>query len=146
VRRLALVRIRVCTRCGRGGAEFKAEDGGRLVVRLEPARAVELRGESKNDEMRWLTDIVLAQLEASGQSVREVVLDVVDGVMRAFLTLAKADDAPAEPEVVGCTPEEGVAVALRGGLRLFATDDAFAAPRGRSEPRDEGGAGGGTLH
>ena len=48
--------------------------------------------------MRWLTDVVLAQLEASGQAVREVVLDVVDGVMRAFLTLAKADDASGEPE------------------------------------------------
>jgi len=146
VRRLALVRIRVCTRCGRGGAEFKAEDGAKLVVRLEPARAVELRGEPKSDEMRWLTDVVLAQLASSGQDVREVVLDLVDGVMRAFLSLARADDASAEPEVVACTPEEGVAVALRGGFRLFATDEALTAPRGRSEPRDEGGAGGGTLH
>jgi hypothetical protein len=146
VRRLALVRIRVCTRCGRGGAEFKAEDGGKLVVRLEPARAVELRGEPKSDEMRWMTDVVLAQLEATGQGVREVVLDQVDGIMRAFLTLAKAGDASGEPEVVACTPEEGVAIALRGGFRLFATDEALTAPRGRSEPRDEGGAGGGTLH
>lgn len=146
MRRLALVRIRVCTRCGRGGAEFKAEDGGKLVVRLEPARAVELRGERKSDEMRWLTDVVLAQLEASGQAVREVVLDVVDGVMRAFLTLGKADDASGEPEVIACTPEEGIAVALRGESRLFATDEALSAPRGRTEPRDEGGAGGGTLH
>lgn len=146
MRRLALVRIRVCTRCGRGGAEFKAEDGAKLVVRLEPARAVELRGEPKSDEMRWMTDVVLAQLEATGQRVREVVLDQVDGIMRAFLTLAKAGDASGEPEVVACTPEEGVAIALRGGFRLFATDEALTAPRGRSEPRDEGGAGGGTLH
>ena len=146
MRRLALVRIRVCTRCGRGGAEFKAEDGARLVVRLEPARAVELRSDAKSDEMRWLTDVLLAQLASSGQDVREVVLDRVDGVMRAFLTLAKAGDASGEPEVVACTPEEGVAIALRGGFRLFATDEALTAPRGRSEPRDEGGAGGGTLH
>ena len=146
MRRLALVRIRVCTRCGRGGAEFKAEDGAKLVVRLEPARAVELRGEAKSDEMRWLTDVLLAQLASSGQGVREVVLDQVDGVMRAFLTLAKTGDASGEPEVVACTPEEGVAIALRGSFRLFATDEALTAPRGRSEPRDEGGAGGGTLH
>ena len=146
MRRLALVRIRVCTRCGRGGAEFKAEDGAKLVVRLEPARAVELRGEPKSDEMRWLTDVVLEQLTSSGQDVREVVLDLVDGVMRAFLSLARADDASAEPEVVACTPEEGIAIALRGGFRLFATDEALTAPRGRNEPRDEGGAGGGTLH
>ena len=145
MRRLALVRIRVCTRCGRGGAEFKAEDGGKLVVRLEPARTVELRG-GRDDEMRWLTDVVMAQLEASGHAVREVVLDVVDDTRRAFLTLAKEGDAAADSEVVACTPEEGVAIAIRGGHRIFATDEALAPPRRRSEPRDEGGAGGGTLH
>ena len=146
MRRLALVRIRVCTRCGRGGAELKAEDGAKLVVRLEPARAVELRGTPPSEEMRWLTDVVLAQLEASGLRVREVVLDVVEGTLRAFLTLGKNDDASGESEVIGCTPEEGVAIAIRGGHRLFATDEALATPRRRGEPRDEGGAGGGTLH
>jgi len=142
VRRLALVRIRVCTRCGRGGAEFKAEDGAKLVVRLEPARAAELRAESR-DEMRWLTDVLLAQLGAGGLAVREVVLDQVDGTLRAFLTLGR--DGAGEPEVVACTAEEGVAIAIRGALRLFATDEALTAPRGRGEPRDEGG-GTGTLH
>lgn len=146
MRRLALVRIRVCTRCGRGGAELKTEDGAKIVVRLEPARAVELRGGPRNDEMCWLTDVVLAQLEASGLVVREVVLDVVDGTLRAFLTLGKVDDEAVEPEVVACTPEEAVAVAIRGEHRLFATDEALAAPRRSGEPRDEGGAGGGTLH
>ena len=146
MRRLALVRIRVCTRCGRGGAELKAEDGAKLVVRLEPARAVELRAGSRGDDMRWLPDVVLAQLAASGLGVREVVLDVVDDTLRAFLSLAKEGDASAEPDVVGCTPEEGVAIAIRGGHRIFATDDALAPARRRSENRDEGGAGGGTLH
>ena len=140
MRRLTLVRIRVCTRCGRGGAELKAEDGAKLVVRLEPARAVELRGGAGGDDMRWLTDVVLEQLP-----VREVVLDVVDETMRAFLTVARDGDA-GEPEVVACTPEEGVAIAVRGGHRLFATDEALAPARRRGEPRDEGGAGGGTLH
>jgi hypothetical protein len=146
VRRLALVRIRVCTRCGRGGAELKAEDGARLVVRLEPARAVELRAASRSDEMRWLIDVVMAQLQANGLGVREVVLDVVDDTMRAFLTLARDEDASADSEVVACTPEEGVAIAIRGGLRLFATDEALAPARRATEPRDQGGAGGGTLH
>ena len=146
MRRLALVRIRVCTRCGRGGAELKADDGAKIVVRLEPARAVELRGGLRNDEMRWLTDVMLAQLRASGLGVREVVLDVVDDTLRAFLTLAQEGDAPAESEVVACTPEEGVAIAIRGGHRLFATDEALAPARRASEPREEGGAGGGTLH
>jgi hypothetical protein len=141
VRRLTLVRIRVCTRCGRGGAELKAEDGAKLVVRLEPARAVELRGATRGDDIPWLTDVVLEKLP-----VREVVLDVVDETMRAFLTVARDDDASGEPEVVACTPEEGVAIALRGGHRLFATDEALTPARRRGEPRDEGGAGGGTLH
>jgi hypothetical protein len=96
--------------------------------------------------MRWLTDVLLAQLEASGSVVREVVLDTVDGTLRAFVTLGKADDEAQEPEVVACTPEEGVAIAIRGGHRLFATDEALTAPRRTGEPRDEGGAGGGTLH
>ena len=146
MRRLTLERIRVCTRCGRGGAELKAEDGAKLVVRLEPARAVELRGASRGDDMRWLTDVTLAQLKASGCVVREVVLDVVDEIMRAFVTLARQDDASGEPEVVACTPEEGVAIAIRGGHRIFATDEALVPVRRRTEPHDEGGAGGGTLH
>ena len=141
MRRLTLVRIRVCTRCGRGGAELKAEDGAKLVVRLEPARAVALRGTTRGDDMRWLTDVVLEKLP-----VREVVLDVVDETMRAFLTVAPDGDASGEPEVVACTPEEGVAIAIRGGHRLFATDEVLAPARRRGEPRDEGGAGGGTLH
>lgn len=145
VRRLGLVRIRICTRCGRGGAEFRTDDNASLVVRLDPARAAQLRGPRATEEMRWLTDVVLGQLAAAGFAVRELVIDVVDGTQRAFLTLAGPDDT--EPEVVACTPEEAVAVALRGGHRLFATDEALAAPRGRGEPRDEGGAGGpGTLH
>jgi hypothetical protein len=146
VRRLTLVRIRVCTRCGRGGAELKADDGAKVVVRLEPARAVELRGASRGDDMRWLTDVVLAQLKASGCVVREVVLDVIEETMRAFVTLGRDDDAAREPEVVACTPEEGVAIAIRGGHRIFATDEALAPVRRRSEPHDDDGAGGGTIH
>ena len=116
------------------------------MVRLEPARAVELKSSARGEEMRWLTDVVLAQLEASGLVVREVVLDVVDGTMRAFLTLGRRGDDAREPEVVACTPEEGLAVAIRGAHRLFGTDEALAAPRRSAAPRDEGGAGGGTLH
>jgi len=96
--------------------------------------------------MRWLIDVVLAQLKASGCVIREVVLDVVDETMRAFVTLARDDDADGEPEVVACTAEEGVAIAIRGGHRIFATDEALAPLRRRSEPHEEGGAGGGVLH
>ena len=143
MRRLTLGRIRVCTRCGRGGAELKAEDGAKLIVRLEPARAVELRGASRGDDMRWLTDVVLAQLKASGCVVQEVVLDVVDETMRAFISLAREDDVAGEPEVVACTPEEGVAIAIRGGHRIFATDEALVPVR---RPRRAARSGGGTLH
>ena len=112
-------------------------------MRLDPARTVELRAGRRGEEFRWLTDVTLSQLAARGQHVREVVLDAVEGILRAFLTLDGGGQG--EPEVVACTPGEGVAIALRGGHRLFATDEALAAPR--RQPRDEPGAGGsGTLH
>ena len=102
MKRLELVRIRVCNRCGRGGAELRGEDGERLVVPLDPVRA--------------------RQLAAAGVEAREVVLDVADGRLRALLSFVRAG----ETDVVGCTTDEGVALALRGGLRLYATDEALA--------------------
>ena len=73
-------------------------------------------------EVRSFTDLVLAELAAAGVEAREVVLDVADGRLRALLSFVRAD----EPDVVGCTAEEGVALALRGGLRLYATDEGLA--------------------
>ena len=122
VKRLELVRIRVCNRCGRGGAELRGEDGERLVVPLDPVRTRQLADAGREEDVRSFTDLVLEQLAAAGVEAREVVLDVADGRLRALLSFVHAD----ETDVVGCTADEGVALALRGGLRLYATDEALA--------------------
>ena len=122
VKRLELVRIRVCNRCGRGGAELRGEGGERLVVPLDPVRARQLADAGREEDVRSFTDLVLEQLAAAGVEAREVVLDVADGRLRALLSFVRAD----ETDVVGCTADEGVALALRGGLRLYATDEALA--------------------
>jgi hypothetical protein len=134
VKRLELVRIRVCNRCGRGGAELRAEDGERLVVPLDPVRARQLADAGREEDVRSFTDFVLADLAAGGVAAREVVLDVDGGRLRALLSFVRDD----ETDVVGCTAEEGVALALRGGLRLYATDEALAHALG-DRPKPAGG-------
>ena len=122
MKRLELARIRVCGRCGRGGAELRGEDGERLVVPLDAVRARQLARAHGDEDVSSLTDLVLQQLGAGGVEAREVVLDVAEGRLRALLSFVRAD----ETDVVGCTADEGVALALRGGLRLYATDEALA--------------------
>ena len=122
VKRLGLVRIRVCSRCGRGGAELRGEDGERLVVPLDAVRARQLAGGGREEDVRSFTDLVLEQLAAAGVEAREVVLDVAEGRLRALFSFVRTG----ETDVVGCTAEEGVALALRGGLRLYATAEALA--------------------
>ncbi len=122
VKRLELTRLRVCGRCGRAAAELRSDDGPTIVVRVDAARAAELAGTAGADGVRCLTDLVLERLPAAGLELREVVLDVAGGHLRALLSLGGAG----EPDVVGCPAEEGVALALRGGVHLYATDEAFA--------------------
>jgi hypothetical protein len=119
VKRLELARIRVCSRCGKGRAELRTADGDRLVVPLDPIRARELSEAGASDELRSLTDYVLEHL-GSGR-IGEIVLDIANGRLRALVSLVR-DDA----EVLACTAEEGVALAIRGSLRLYATDEALA--------------------
>jgi len=121
VKRLELVRVRVCRRCGRGTAELQGDDGRNIAVRLDPERARELSDAGEPDGVGSLTDLVLARLPAGGLPFREVVLDVAGGHLRALVSVGDG-----EPEVVGCTAEEGVALAVRGGLALYATDEALA--------------------
>jgi len=122
VKRLELVRIRVCSRCGRGGVELRGEDAERLVVPLDAVRARQLAGGGREEDVRSFTDLVLEQLAAAGVEAREVVLDVAEGRLRALFSFVRTG----ETDVVGCTAEEGVALALRGGLRLYATAEALA--------------------
>jgi len=115
------MRIRMCQRCGRSGAELRSEDGDRLVVPIDPARTREFTETNATDDVRSLTDLVLEQLTTRGQGVSEVVLDVFDGRLRALVSFG----AGSEPDVVACTADEGLALAVRGELKLYATEEAL---------------------
>jgi hypothetical protein len=135
VRRLALVRIRVCGRCGRGAAELQSDQGDLLSVPLDPVRARELTRPGAADELPTLPDVVLERLAAAGLVVREVVLDVTDGRLRGLLSVARGEEA----DVIGCTAEEGVSLALRGPLKLYASEEALAHGAGRRGRPDRHG-------
>ena len=142
--RLELARVRVCQRCGRGRAELRSEDGRLLTVSLDPARARELSGARAVDDVRSFADFVLAELGATGRTASEVVLDVAHDHLRALVSLVRGG----EVEVVGCSAQEGVELAVRGALRLYATDEALAhaapPPDEHEEPSGPGGPE--TLH
>jgi hypothetical protein len=144
VKRLELARIRVCGRCGRGGAELRGGDGELLVVPLDAVRARQLSEARTSDEARSLTDVVLEQLRAGGVVASEIVVDAAEGRLRALLSLLREEG----PDVVVCTADEGVALAVRGGLKIYATDEALAYATARSAKRErQGGAGGpDTIH
>ena len=123
VKRLELARVRICQQCGRGRAELEGEDGAALVVPLDPVRAHELERQGEPaDDVPWLSAVVLDLVRASGGIVREVVLDADTHGLRALVSISRGDDT----EVVGCTAQEGVGLASRGKLPLYATADALA--------------------
>jgi hypothetical protein len=128
VKRIELKGVRVCSRCGRGRAELESTDGERLEVPLDAPRARELSGE--RDEVRSLATFVLDQVATSGAEPGEVVLDVGPSGLRALLSLLRNGEA----EVIGCTAQEGVELAVRGDLSLYATDQALAGDA--DEPAD----------
>jgi hypothetical protein len=142
VTRLELAGIRVCQRCGRGTAELRGTDGASLLIGLDPVRARELAHGGAGDGLRSVADVVLEQLAASARRPSEVVVDVADGHLRALLSLV----GTGEPEIITCTPQEGLALALRGALSLYATDEALAhAARAPQRQDRHGGAGGPNL-
>jgi hypothetical protein len=120
VKRLELKRVGVCSRCGRGRAELESTDGDRLEVPLDAHRARELSGQG--DEVRSLTMFVLGQVSAGGAEAGEVVLDVGPSGLRALFSLLRDGDA----EVLACTAQEGIELAVRGTLSIYATDEALA--------------------
>ncbi len=144
MKRLELSGIRVCERCGRGVAELQGPDGESLVVKLDAVRARQLSGTADGAEMRSLIDAVLAELGAAGVVVSEIVFDASEGRLGALVTLLRGDDA----EIVACTAEEGVAVAVRAQVKIYATDEALSHAAARpGKPATARGAGGpDTIH
>jgi hypothetical protein len=120
VRRLELKRVRVCSRCGRGRAELEGADGERIEVVLDAPRAHELSGQ--RDEVRSLTAFVIAQAAESQTTFGEVILDRGPAGLRALLSFTRAG----ESDVVACSAQEGVELAVRAGLAMYATDEALA--------------------
>lgn len=129
VRRLELSSVRVCERCGRGRALLVAEEGTVLGIPLDAWRARALAGRRSDDDVVDLERLLLDQLEQTGVVPTEVVFDLDGGVLRALLSLRQGAD------VVSCTPQEGLGIALRADLKLYATDEALAQAAQRSASR-----------
>ena len=132
MKRLELVRVRICQRCGRGRAELEAGDGARLAVPLDPVRAHELERRGEADDVPWLSAVILGLLRSGGRAIREVVIDSDGQGLRALMSIGSGE----ETEVVACTPQEGVGLAARGGIPIYATADALSATG--APPDDEG--------
>jgi hypothetical protein len=129
VKRLELVRVRVCQRCGRGRAELEGADGAALAVPVDPVRAHELERHGEGEDVPWLSALVLELVRGAGGNVREVVLDADGRGLRALVSITRGDDT----DVFACTPQEGVGLAARGRLPIYATADALATAQPASE-------------
>ncbi len=130
VKRLQLTRVRVCDRCGRGRADLATDEGATLTIPLDPARAAELAAWPKPADLQPLSALVLEGLAAGGATPTDLVLDVAGAALRALLSLRRGE----ESDIVVCTPQEAVSLAVRGGIKLYATDEALAHQRARSTP------------
>jgi hypothetical protein len=122
VKALQLTRVRVCDRCGRGRADLLADDGTALTVPLDAARAAELASRERGGELQPLSAVVLTGIAAAGGVPTDVVLDVAGSGLRALLSISRGADT----DIVVCTPQEAVSLAVRGGFKLYATDEAIA--------------------
>ena len=91
-------------------------------LELKQVRVCAKCGRGRADDLRTLSALVLEQLAASGARPGEVVLDVGPAGLRAMLSFTRG----AESDLVACTAEEGVGLAVRGALPLYATDEALA--------------------
>ena len=123
VQRIRLAGIRICHRCSRGKAEF-VDDRGTIAMRIaiDALRARELERDETDEELLSLSELVLTQLSERGVESREIVFDVDEGRLRALLSFTHDE----EPDVVECTPQEGISLGVRGGLNFYATEEALA--------------------
>ena len=132
-----MLRVRRCHGCGRGRAELGSDDGIVITVPLDPPRADELVGRDGAEDPPRLTAVVLDLLAKDGWTVRDIVLDMTDHGLQALITRTRAD----ELEVIAATAQEGVGLAVRGSLPMYATDEALDPATESSDPEDHG-----TLH
>jgi hypothetical protein len=136
VKRLELGDIRTCKRCGRGRATLLTDDGDTISIPLDPARARILGTPATEAEVPWLTAMVLDRLTQEDRTLQEIVLDLDGGALRALVSCRRAG----ELEVLACTPQEGVDLASRAGVPLYATDEALVYATGSATAPGE------TLH
>jgi hypothetical protein len=120
VRRLELKQVRVCSRCGRGCARLESADGHRFEVVLDPPRARELAG--AEGEVRALAAFLLDHIAESRTVPGEVIFERGPAGLRALLSLTR----DGETDVVACTAQEGLELAVRGRLAMYASDDVLA--------------------
>jgi bifunctional DNase/RNase len=133
---MELGEVRICRKCRRGRANLIGPDGEALSIPLDAARAARLGREAEPGDVPWLGDLVAERLVRDGTTLREVVLDVERGALRALVSCER----DGEPTVLACTPQEGVDLAQRAGVPIYATDDALAQAAGATAAPGE------TLH
>jgi hypothetical protein len=136
VQRLELTRVRACERCGRGRADLTAGTGDVLTIALDPAAVAELQGSQAETDVAWLSSFVVERSRAHGESLREVVLDEGPNGLRGLLTVSRGDAT----DVLACSPDQALTLAMRATLPLYATAEALDAGA-RREP-----SGGDRLH
>jgi hypothetical protein len=120
VRRLELKQVRVCSRCGRGRAQLESADGDRFEVVLDPPRARELS--AGQGGVRSLATFLLEQIAERRIVPEEVIFEQGPAGLRALLSVTR----DGETDVVSCTAQEGVELAVRGSLAMYASDDVLS--------------------
>jgi hypothetical protein len=122
VKRVELGDIRICKRCGRGRANLLTDGGDVFAIPLDPARARVLGAAATDVGLGWLSALIVERLQQDGNALQEIVLDLDGQALRALVSCRRG----AELEVLSCTPQEGVEIATRAGIPLYATDEALA--------------------
>jgi hypothetical protein len=136
VKRVELGDVRICRKCGRGRANLLTDDGDMISIPLDSARARVLGVPPADGDVAWLSTLVVERLTQDGRTLHEIVLDLDGPVLRALVSCRR----DAELEVFACTPQEGVEIASRANVPLYATDEALAHATGTAGPSRE------TLH
>ncbi len=124
MKRLALVRVRVCAQCRRAVAFLKSDDGEHAFgLPIEPDKARELlsRHHATGGE-KFLADLLLRLLARSPSGLCQVVLDCNKG---GFLSATLDISLDGKTESFSCSPEEGLGLAIAAEIPLYAAERIF---------------------